>query len=307
MNMTGKICVVTGATSGIGKGTVIGLATLGAKVLMISRTRDKGEATLSEVKRLVPGADVELMCADLSSQRSIKDLAFRIAGAHPHIDALVNCAGTFAYERGETTDGIESNLAVNYLSAFQLTAALRPLLERSQAGRIVTVSGELHRHAKLNFDDIQGVRSYSAFGSAAQGTLAKAVFTFELARRLKAEGSRITANCFHPGAVRSELTRHLPWYLRTLANMAGPFLRTIEQGAATAVFLVSSPAVSKVSGGYFIDEKAVEPSRFAKDPAVGERLWKLSEALVHIASETNEPSSKVASRLDIATVEGARS
>ena len=275
-----KVCVVTGVTSGIGKGAAIGLARQGCHVLMVSRTQERGQLALDEIKSLVPGAQLELLCADLASQRAIAQLAESLKANHSRIDAVVNCAGTFSYARTETIDGIETNFAVNYLSAFLLTRELRPLLEQSDDGRVVTVSGEFHRRVRLDFADLQCKNAYSGMRAAARGTLAKAVFTFELARRLKAEGSKVTANCFHPGAVRSELTRDLPWYLRAVANMAIPFMRGIEKGAATGVFLATSPSVRGISGEYFIDEKIVTPSQYSRDPAVGERLWKLTEALI---------------------------
>ena len=276
--MDGKVCVVTGATAGIGKGTCLGLARLGATVVMVSRGAVRGEAVRTELAAASGSNHISVELADMTDQRSVRTLATRLIAAHPRLDVLVHSAGAMHYRRELTVDGIERNVAVNYLGAFLLTQELRAHLVASGPARVVCVSGEYHRKARLDLDDLQLARRFHPLRAAARATLAKATFSAELARRLA--GTEVTSNALHPGAVRSELTRELPLPMRALAALARPFMRTIERGAETPVFLASDPSVAGITGQYFIDRRAVPASADATDPAIGAALWAASEALV---------------------------
>ena len=278
MSMDGRVCVVTGATSGIGKGTALGLGRLGATVVMVSRAAPRGEAARAEVVAATGNPRVSVELADMANQKSVRALAARLIAAHPRIDVLVHSAGAMHYQRELTADGIERNFAVNYLGAFLLTQALRAHLVAGGATRVVCVSGEFHRRARLDFDDLQLAQRFHPIRAAARATLAKAVFSAELARQLA--GTGVTSNALHPGAVQSELTRDLPLPMRALAALARPFMRSIERGAETPLFLASSASVAGVTGKYFIDCRAVAPAAAVDDRTNGARLWAASEALV---------------------------
>ena len=284
--MEGKLCVVTGATAGIGKGTCLGLARLGATVVMVSRNAQRGEAVRAELVTASGNAKISVELADMADQRAVRALAARLIAAHPVIDVLVHSAGAMFYERGLTVDGVERNFAVNYLGAFLLTQQLRAHLVASGPARIVCVSGDYHRKARLDFDDLQLERRFHPLRAAARATLAKATFSSEMARRLV--GTEVTCNALHPGAVRSELTRDLPLPLRVLAALGRPFMRSIERGAETPVFLASSPSVAGVSGKYFVDCRAVPAAAAAVDPANGAALWARSEALVAASAQSSK-------------------
>lgn len=278
MTMSGKVCVVTGATSGIGKGTALGLARLGATVVMVSRRADRGEQVRAELTAASGNPLISVELADMAEQRSVRALAARLIASQPRIDVVVHSAGAMHTHRELTVDGVERNFAVNYLGAFLLTHALRDHLVAGGATRVVCVSGEYHRKARLDVDDLQLERRFHPMRAAARATLAKATFSAELARRLA--GTGVTSNALHPGAVRSELTRELPLPMRALAALARPFMRSIERGADTPVWLASEPSLAGVTGKYFIDRREVAASTDATDPAIGARLWAASEALI---------------------------
>ncbi len=278
--MAGKVCVVTGATSGIGRATALGLARLGAQVVLPCHSLERGEATARELSQ-VSGHEVLALACDLSSQASIRAFAGDFLRTHNRIHVLVNCAGIVCHKRTETQDGLESTWAVTYLGPFLLTRLLLPTLKRSRPSRIVNVAGEFHRRVQLDLENLQLQHGYSLVRAGGQAMLAKVMFTFELARRL--EGTGVTANCLHPGAVRSGLLRNLPWYLRALASLARPFMKSPEAGARTPIFLASSEDVAAVSGEYFANERPVAAAAHAQDVVLQRRLWEESERLTGLA------------------------
>ncbi|MCB9556234.1 MAG: SDR family NAD(P)-dependent oxidoreductase [Deltaproteobacteria bacterium] len=276
--MNDKVCLVSGATSGIGYASCVALAAQGARVIMLCRDQFRGAKARQAIIQRTGAAQIELVTADLSALAEVRRAAVEINQRFARLDVVVHCAGALFYRRQLTVDALESNLMVNYLSGFLLIRELSELLRQSAPARVVIVSGEYHRRARIDFDDLQGERHYSPLRAAAQATLAKAVFSVELARRWADCG--ITANCFHPGIVRSGLTRGLPWYLRLAVKTVEPFLASPERGARTSVFLASSPKIGGVTGSYFIDCRAVRPAAAVNDPRLAERLWRVSEALV---------------------------
>jgi retinol dehydrogenase 14 len=197
--MDEKVCLITGATSGIGKATAMGLARMGASVVMVGRDRGRGEAALAEVKGKSANASVDLMLADLSSQEDIRRLADEFKEAYPRLDVLVNNAGVIRSRRIRTADGIEMTFAVNHLAYFLLTNLLLDVLKASAPSRIVNVASGEQRNGTIDFDDLQGEMGYKGAKAYSQSKLATVLFTYELARKL--EGTGVSANCLHPGVV----------------------------------------------------------------------------------------------------------
>jgi NAD(P)-dependent dehydrogenase (short-subunit alcohol dehydrogenase family) len=274
------ICVVTGATSGIGKETAVALAQAGATVAVVCRTRERGEPALAEIRRRSGRDSVSLFVADLASRRAVRTVAAELRAALPRIDVLVNNAGLALRDRIPTEDGLETTFAVNHLAPFLLTRLLESTLRASAPARVVTVSSEAHRWGTMRFDDLMGTGRYDGWKAYAQSKLANVLFTYELARRL--EGSGVTANCLHPGLVGTAFASRGPTAIRILARLARPLLRSPAKGAATSVYLASSPEVAAVSGRYFAGRRARRTSRESYDRGVAARLWQASEQLASV-------------------------
>jgi NAD(P)-dependent dehydrogenase (short-subunit alcohol dehydrogenase family) len=272
------ICVVTGATSGIGKETAVALAKAGATVAVVCRTRDRGERALAEIRQRSGNATVALFVADLSSRRAVETVAAELRAALPRIDTLVNNAGLALRDRVVTEDGLETTFAVNHLGHFLLTRRLEPTLRASAPARVVNVSSEAHRWGAIRFDDLMGARRYDGWRAYAQSKLANILFTYELARRL--DGTGVTANCLHPGLVGTAFASRGPTTIRILSRLARPLLRSPENGAATSIYLASSPEVAPVSGRYFAGRRPRRSSKASYDRVVAAKLWEVSERLV---------------------------
>jgi NAD(P)-dependent dehydrogenase (short-subunit alcohol dehydrogenase family) len=277
--MNGKVCVVTGATSGIGKATAIALARQGAQVVLVGRDRGRGEATAAELGA-VAAAPPRLEIADLASMAQVRTLAGRL-GALDRIDVLVNNAGFVAGQHRVTADGFEEVLAVNHLAPFLLTNLLLAKLTASAPARVITVTSDAHTAARLDLDDLQLEHGWDSWRSYANSKLANVLFTRELARRLA--GTRVTANCAHPGVVRTGFGREGSPLLRLAITVGRPFLLSPERGASTIVYLATSADVAGATGGYYAKGKLREPSRAARDDATALRLWQLSEELTGLA------------------------
>ncbi len=280
--MRGKVCLITGASSGIGKVTARELARMGAAVTLVARDRARGEAALAEVRAAATGPAPSLELCDFGSQRAIRDLASRFLATHDRLDVLVNNAGAIHGERLVTEDGLEATFAVNHLGYFLLTALLRDLLVASAPARVVNVSSEAHRRAHLDWDDLQTERGYRSFAVYGRSKLANLAFTAELARRL--EGTGVTANALHPGVVATNFGASGSGPMRFLVKVVRPFLTTAEDGAATTIHLATSPEVAATTGKYFIEKREKRPSREAQDPEVARRLWLVSEQLTGLAA-----------------------
>jgi NAD(P)-dependent dehydrogenase (short-subunit alcohol dehydrogenase family) len=271
--MKGKVCVVTGATSGIGKATAAALAGLGAQVVLVGRDRARAEATAAELGRA--GARPTLEIADFTSMGQVRELAGRLE-ALEHIDVLVNNAGLVAGQRRTTADGFDEVFAVNHLAPFLLTNLLLGKLTAA-AARVITVTSDAHAAARLDLDDPHLERGWDSWRAYANSKLANILFTRELARRL--EGTGATANCAHPGVVRTGFGREARLPLRLGLMIARPFLLSPERGAATIVYLATSPEVANATGGYYVKKTRREPSAAARDDDAARRLWQLSEEL----------------------------
>lgn len=275
--MAGKVCLVTGTTSGIGKITALELARMGARVLMVCRDQERGQAVAREIIAASGNDSVELLLADLSSQSSIRELAAQIHRRHDRLDVLVNNAGVVLPRRSVSVDGIEATFATNHLGYFLLTTLLLDLLTASAPARIVNVSSALHSRGKIDFNDLQGERSYTGGGAYNQSKLANVLFTYELARRL--DGTGVTANCLHPGVVRTGLGRNATGRFKLLLTVVKPFLSSPEKGAETSVYLASSPEAEGVTGQYFVNKRTQRSSPESYDETVAHRLWQVSEQM----------------------------
>ena len=247
--IAGKVCIVTGANSGIGLVTSRQLAILGATVVMVCRDRRKGEKALEETRRRSGSGSVELMFCDMGSLASVRSLAAEFEKKHDALHVLVNNAGLANVRRSVTSDGFETTLQVNYLAPFLLTNLLLGLLKRSAPARIVNVSSIGHYGGHIDLDDLQLERNYRVMKAYSQSKLALVLFTYELARRL--EGTGVTANCLHPGAVATNIWGRPLGPFSFLGRLSRLFLISPEKGAKTSVYLVTSKAVEGVTGKYF--------------------------------------------------------
>jgi retinol dehydrogenase-12 len=299
--MSGKVCLITGGTGGIGRAAAIELARLGARVVIVGRDPGRCDAAAREIAQSGGDGPVEYLCADLSSQEQVRQLAADFKRRIGRLDVLINNAGALFALRRESVDGIEMTLALNHLAYFLLTGLLLDTILASAPARIINISSAAHADVKqFDIDDPQATgrrrgprygRSESAsllycltmpwahpgFVQYAQSKLANLLFTFELARRL--EGTGITVNAVHPGFIASSFSAGngaLGWFMRRWAQVLG---KTAEQGARTPVYLAASPEVQATSGGYFVRCKQKEPSPASKDAHAAARLWALSEQL----------------------------
>jgi NAD(P)-dependent dehydrogenase (short-subunit alcohol dehydrogenase family) len=278
--LEGKTCLVTGSTSGIGKEIAIGLGRLGASVILVGRSQEKCRSAAREVAGFSSNQVPRYFVADLSSQQAIRNLASEVTSALDHLDVLVNNAGIFMASREVSPEGIELTFAVNHLAPFLLTNLLLGLLKKTPSARIVTTSSIAHRGAHIDFDDINfETKKYSGIRAYGQSKLANILFTRELARRLSSAGANVTANCFHPGGVRTNFMRNNPLAYKLVWAVAAPFLISAQKGADTGIFLASSPDIEGVSGKYFVKRRQVVPSSAAQSDESASRLWSLSEKM----------------------------
>jgi retinol dehydrogenase 14 len=280
-SMGEKVCMITGATSGIGKATAMELASMGASVVMVGRDLGRGEAALAEIKEQSANASVDLMLADLSSQQEIRRLADEFKETYPRLDVLVNNAGLFRSERITTADGLETTFAVNHLAYFLLTNLLLDTLKASAPSRIVNVSSGDHASGTIDFDDLQKEKGYKGAKAYSQSKLANVLFTHELARRL--EGTGVSANCLHPGAgIRTNFGSGVSGVFGFMVRAMGPLMKSPEKGAETSIHLASSPEVEGLSSRYFAKKAGARSSVVSHDERLARRLWEVSEDLTNL-------------------------
>jgi retinol dehydrogenase-14 len=275
--MEGKVVLITGGTSGIGRAAATALAAMGAEVAVTGRSRQRGEAAVEEIRDTSGNERVSLMLADLAVQTEVRGLAEEFRERYDRLDVLVNNAGIIQSKRTETPDGLELTLAVNHLAPFLLTNLLLDLLKESAPSRIITASSEARRGAQIDFEDLQSERRYRAFKVYGMTKLANILFTYELAERL--EGTGVVANCLHPGGVNTNFGANNRSFGTLLFRAFKPFMRTPEQGADTIVYLAISPEAGKMTGRYLTDRKVVASFNEPHDEATQKRLWEVSETL----------------------------
>ena len=277
--MRGKVCVVTGATSGIGKAAATALAQMGATVVLVGRDRGRTESAATEISAVSP-VPPQVEIADLAAMAEVRDLAGRLASL-ARIDVLINNAGLVQRRRQVTPDGFEHVFAVNHLAPFLLSNLLLPKLTGSAPARVVTVTSDAHSAARLDLADPNLEAGWDSWRSYANSKLANILFTRELARRLA--GTGVTANCAHPGVVRTGFGRDASPLLKVGITIARPFMLSPRRGADTIVYLASSPEVSGDSGGYYVKRRQREPSAAARDDTAARKLWEISETLTGLA------------------------
>jgi len=277
--LEGRVWIVTGANSGIGKATALGLAKLGGNVILSCRDASKGEAAREEIVRESRNARVTAMTVDLASQTSISAFAEEINQDYKRLDALVNNAGVFTRQRKVTPDGLEQQFAVNYLGGFLLSHLLLDLLLASAPSRIVNVASSAHKSGTIDFDDLQGERKYRGYRAYSQSKLAQVLFTREFARRLP--GTGVTVNACHPGIVKTNLgLAETPAVFRFVRML----FKSPAKGAETPIFLAASPKAASLTGQYFVNRQVKALSKEAQDPDLARRLYDVSVRLAQLES-----------------------
>ena len=280
--MKGKICIVTGSNSGIGRETALALAKMGATVVMVVRNRERGENARSEIINETGNEDVRLMICDLSSAQSIRQFAEDFREGYNKLDVLINNAGAVFARRQITVDGFERTLAVNYLGPFLLTYELLPLMKSSAPSRIVNVGSGMAGSGKIVFDDLQYENSYSAMKAYANSKLALTMYTYELARRL--EGSGVTANVAEPGFVSTNLGKNSGSLLLSLGyRMMRPIQISAKKGASTSVYLAFASEVEHVTGKCFYKLHETETAPISYDRQIQRRLWDATVKLLGLS------------------------
>ena len=275
-SMAGKVCLVTGATAGIGLATALGLARQGVTVVGVGRNTDKCQAVAAHIRQEAGNPAVEFMQADLSAQAEVRRFAEEFQRSYPRLDVLVNNVGAFFMSRRLSADGIELTWALNYLGVYLLTELLLDTLKASAPSRVVNVSSAMHSGAQLNFD-LQGQHKYSGMKAYGQSKLALVMYTYDLVRRLA--GTGVTVNALHPGFVASDMYRSSGGFIKLLGPVINLFAVSPEAGAETSIFVASSPEVEGVTGKYFVKKQAVASADASYDTAATVRLMALSAAM----------------------------
>ncbi|HEX9504411.1 MAG TPA: SDR family oxidoreductase, partial [Acidimicrobiia bacterium] len=271
--LAGKMVLITGGNTGIGKETAIALAGMGAQVVFTARNPQKGSDALVEIRKRSGSANVEVMALDLASLASVREFATAFAAAHDRLDVLVNNAGSVLSKRSETEDGYETTFQVNHLGHFLLTQLLQPQLTAGASARVISVSSDLHKRARhgLDFDDLQSEHEYRGVRAYGRSKLANILFTRELARRW--DGTGVTANSLHPGVVSTRLGADGD--MGRMASVAmvllKPFILSPQQGAQTSIYLASSPDVEGITGAYWVKSASTTPAPAAQDDAAARR------------------------------------
>lgn len=285
VTLEGKVCLVTGATSGIGEVTALELAKRGARVLAAGRDPSRCQASMRRIQAAIPEPEkAQFFLAELSDLRQVKRLAEEVLGAASRLDVLVNNAGTFNMSRLITAQGYEATFAINHLAHFLLTQLLLDWLMETAAAfgeaRIVNVSSDAHKGGRLNFADPMGEQRFFGWNAYTQSKLANIAFTFELSRRL--QGSGVSANALHPGGVATRFGMNNGWLVRTAMNLSAPFSHSPEKGAQTSIYLASAPELRGVSGKYFVNcrEATAAPQAYREED--WRRLWEASEKLTAV-------------------------
>lgn len=286
MNLTtDRICLVTGATSGIGAAAARQLVRLGYTVIIVGRDAKKCMRQIERIRHSNPDMRMDFLQADLSSQRQVRQLAKEFANRYSHLDVLINNAGSIFAKRAVSVDGLEMTFALNHLGYFLLTNLLLDRLKASTSARIINVSSSAHIQGKINFEDLQSEHSYNRNQAYAQSKLANLLFTYTLARRL--EGTHVTVNALHPGIVATNLGSNNNWLKTKLRNILKREMISPEEGAKTIVYLATSPDVEGITGNYFYECKVIRSSEESYNITNAEKLWLLSESLTELHLESN--------------------
>jgi retinol dehydrogenase 14 len=279
--MTGKTVLITGGTGGIGRAAAIGLASLGARVGITGRDRERAEVAAAAIAKESGNPAVDVFVADMSSQAEVRRLADEILAVYPRLDVLLNNVGGFWAHRHVTADGFEHTFALNHLAPFLLTNLLLDRLIASAPARVVTVSSGAQSMGNIDFDDLMGEQKYSGSRAYNQSKLANVMFAYELAKRL--EGTGVTSTALHPGLTSTAFSAEDP-ALGLLVTILRPFMKSPRRGAETPVYLASSPQAEGLTGQFFANRKVKESHKSSYDTAITGRLWQVSADLVGLPS-----------------------
>ena len=281
--MQGQTVFMTGFTAGLGRAAAVDLVSRGAHVVGLCRNGEKGDAVAREIRSVTSEGVIEIMVGDLGNQADIRRVAGEFLSTGHPLHVLWNNAGLINLDRQTTGDGLEMTLAVNHLGHFLLTNLLLERLREAPAARVVTTASDGYRFGGyLDFDDLQSESEYRAFRVYGRSKLANILFTQELARREEENG--ITANCFHPGFVASDLSKNNGWWARILMTALTPFARSPGKGAETGLYLCTSPDVAEVTGSYFVDGRVRNLGSKNQRPGDAEKLWQASLALTGLSA-----------------------
>lgn len=273
-DMRGRLCLVTGATSGIGFETARALAKLGAHVIVAGRDGAKLARIAQEVRAGSGGGAIETLQADLLRQSEVRRMAEEFRRRHDRLDVLVNNAGAIFFERRMTPDGFERTWALNHLAYFLLTLLLLEPLRAAPSARVINVASAAHERGTLDFDNLQSERLFTPMRAYSRSKLANVLFTYALARRLR--GGSVTANCLHPGVVATGFGHDTKGLFKIGLTIARLFFISAKRGAKTSIFLASSPSIAGKSGGYYARSALATSSATSRNEALQERLWKLT-------------------------------
>jgi NAD(P)-dependent dehydrogenase (short-subunit alcohol dehydrogenase family) len=284
MDLKDRVFLITGGTSGVGKATANGLAKLGAKIVIVSRSAERGQDALNSIAQATGNDRGEYLMADLSLQSSVKALTEEVKRKYDNLHVLANLAGAIYFEKQLTSEGIERMFAINYLNQFFLTTQLLDMLKESRPARVITVLGNPRflGNPKINFEDLQSTKKFSGMAALGQGMFARAFFALELARRL--EGTGVTSVSFHPGNVKSNLlktTSNVPWLIKIVTPI---FDALAKDTCDIGVYLAAAKEIEQVSAVFFDDKKKIVPIYEKYDEAVGRKLWRASEELTSISA-----------------------
>ncbi|KKK45778.1 MAG: Rhamnolipids biosynthesis 3-oxoacyl-[acyl-carrier-protein] reductase [Candidatus Lokiarchaeum sp. GC14_75] len=278
MVIEGKICLITGANSGIGKATAIGLAKEGATIIMICRDKERGEKAKKDIVVLTNNKNVELFLCDLSSQRDIRRFVSEFKEKYQSLHVLINNAGVMISKRIFSNEGFEMNFAVNHLAPFLLTNLLLDILKKSAPARIINVSSGLHKRGKIDFEDLQNENKKTGlFKMYGDSKLALMLWSYELSRRL--ERTNVTINTVHPGVVNTNLGRHQSKFSQGFGRL---FFKKPEKGAETSIYLASSPEVEGITGKYFVKKEPRQSSKESYNEEYAKRIWEISAKMTRL-------------------------
>ena len=276
-NLENKVCLITGATNGIGQESAKALNNMGAEIVFVARNEEKGNFLKQQLKN-DSGRDATMIIANLSSQAEVKRAANEFLALEKPLDILLNNAGIMNRERNETVDGLEEVFSVNHLAYFTLSLMLSEKLRQTENSRIINVASGAHQFVKdMNFDDLQSEKTFKPLQVYGQSKLANILFTKSLSEKLLNAG--VTVNCLHPGFVSTGIGSNNKGIWNLLMFLAKPFAKKSNKGAETSIYLCSSPAVKNISGEYFVDCTVEKVSEAANDPKQAEKLWDISVEL----------------------------
>jgi NAD(P)-dependent dehydrogenase (short-subunit alcohol dehydrogenase family) len=276
--LEGKVCVITGATSGIGQVAAETLARMGARIVIVARDPRRGAAVLARLRAVAPSVAHAVHYADLARIAEMKRIAAEISAAEPRIDILVNNAGALFAHREQTGDGLEKTFALNHVAYFVVTQGLSERLFAAAPARVVSTASDAHQGAHLDFADLQTAKRYNGVRAYRRSKLCNILWTRELARRWADRG--VTVNCCHPGFVATRFGDNAGGLLSYAVRIAKLFAISPNRGARTLVHLAASPEVGGITGGYFVESRLTAPNRQAQDDAIARRLWAETERLI---------------------------